>query len=136
MSAVHHPKHYNAHASGIECIDVAERMGFNLGNAAKYVWRAGLKGQAHSEDLAKALFYLDRALAGATGIPSVGTRDQILLRYAERMLHHPGFVSTVVFHLANATVTGDTTHLSAARNLIAHARFHPAEELPRAPSRT
>lgn len=45
-SAVDHPAHYNSHPSGIECIDVVENMGFNVGNAVKYLWRADLKGNA------------------------------------------------------------------------------------------
>ena len=43
---VDHPAHYNAHPSGVECIDVVEHMGFNLGNAIKYIWRADEKGNA------------------------------------------------------------------------------------------
>ena len=59
---VNHPPHYNAHPSGIECITVVEHMGFNLGNAIKYVWRADLKGNA-IEDLEKARWYVDREIA-------------------------------------------------------------------------
>ena len=59
--AVNHPKHYNEHPSGVECIDVVEHMGFNLGNAVKYVWRADLKNNA-MEDLKKAMWYLEREL--------------------------------------------------------------------------
>jgi hypothetical protein len=33
-------------------------MGFNLGNAIKYIWRADLKGAA-IQDLEKARFYID-----------------------------------------------------------------------------
>jgi hypothetical protein len=55
---VNHPKHYTSHPSGVECITVTEHMGFNLGNAVKYIWRADLKGNA-IEDLEKARFYLD-----------------------------------------------------------------------------
>lgn len=40
---VNHPKHYNDHPSGVECIDIVEHYNFNLGNAIKYIWRAGLK---------------------------------------------------------------------------------------------
>lgn len=58
--AVHHPKHYNAHPSGIECIDVVRHMNFNLGNVVKYLWRAGEKDPAkHLEDLKKAAWYLN-----------------------------------------------------------------------------
>ncbi len=34
---VNHPKHYTAHPSGVECITITEHMGFNLGNAMKYI---------------------------------------------------------------------------------------------------
>lgn len=58
--AVDHPKHYNAHPSGIECIDVVRHMNFNLGNVVKYLWRAGEKDPAkHLEDLKKAAWYLN-----------------------------------------------------------------------------
>lgn len=50
--AVDHPAHYNAHPSGVECVDVAEHFNFNLGNALKYIWRAGLKGEL-LEDMKK-----------------------------------------------------------------------------------
>jgi hypothetical protein len=59
--AVNHPAHYNAHPSGIECIEVVEHMGFNVGNAIKYLWRADLKGNA-LEDLQKAAWYVEREI--------------------------------------------------------------------------
>ena len=43
---VNHPKHYTNHPSGIECIQITEHMGFNLGNALKYIWRCDLKKDA------------------------------------------------------------------------------------------
>ncbi len=60
--AVEHPPHYTKHPSGVECITITEHMGFNLGNAVKYVWRADLKGDA-IEDLRKARWYIERELA-------------------------------------------------------------------------
>lgn len=59
--AINHPPHYNAHPSGIECIDVVEHYGFNIGNAIKYLWRAGLKGERR-EDLEKARWYIEREI--------------------------------------------------------------------------
>lgn len=59
--AVNHPPHYTAHPSGVECITIVEHMGFCLGNAIKYIWRADLKGDA-IEDLKKARFYIDREI--------------------------------------------------------------------------
>ena len=55
---VNHPAHYTGHPSGIECIEITRHMGFNLGNALKYIWRADHKGNA-LEDLKKARWYLD-----------------------------------------------------------------------------
>ncbi len=59
---VNHPPHYKAHPSGVECIEVTEHFNFCLGNAIRYIWRAGLKGEA-LEDLRKARWYLDREIA-------------------------------------------------------------------------
>lgn len=63
--AVNHPTHYTSHPSGIECIDVTEHYGFSIGNAIKYLWRAGLKGDA-TEDLKKARWYIDREIQKRT----------------------------------------------------------------------
>lgn len=60
---VNHPKHYNEHPAGIECIDVVRHMNFNLGNVIKYVWRAGLKeGNSNIQDLEKAKWYLENEI--------------------------------------------------------------------------
>ena len=58
---VSHPTHYTSHPSGVECIQITEHMGFNTGNAMKYLWRAGLKDDA-IQDLEKAEFYIKREL--------------------------------------------------------------------------
>lgn len=71
---VNHPKHYTSDPSGIECIDITRHRNFNIGNAIKYLWRAGLKfgmeitpkktaiiknGKDNEiEDLNKAVWYL------------------------------------------------------------------------------
>lgn len=59
---VNHPKHYTDHPSGIECIQITEHMGFCLGNAIKYIWRAGEKHESPIEDLKKARWYIDREI--------------------------------------------------------------------------
>lgn len=65
MSKAHHPvnqpSHYTAHPSGVECIRITEHMGFNLGNAVKYIWRCDSKSDA-IEDLEKAVWYLQREI--------------------------------------------------------------------------
>lgn len=57
---VNHPKHYNSHPSGIECIQVVEHMNFNVGNAIKYLWRTDHKNGL--EDLKKAAWYINREI--------------------------------------------------------------------------
>lgn len=63
---VDHPLHYNSHPSGIECIEIARHYCFAVGNAIKYLWRAGLKQEVGKsdatkeiEDLEKAKWYID-----------------------------------------------------------------------------
>lgn len=64
-AGVDHPSHYHAE-SGIEVIDAIEawNLGFRLGNAVKYISRAGLKDrETRLKDLKKALWYLQREIA-------------------------------------------------------------------------
>lgn len=57
---VNHPAHYTSHPSGIEAIEVTRWMNFNLGNAMKYLWRAGIKNEETLiQDLEKAIFYIN-----------------------------------------------------------------------------
>ena len=62
---VNHPQHYTSHPSGIECIDITRHYCFDIGNAIKYLWRAGLKTEEgisdknkEIEDLQKANWYI------------------------------------------------------------------------------
>ena len=61
MSNVEHPSHYNQ--GEYEVIDVINdwKLNFNLGNAVKYLARAGHKGNI-IEDLKKAKWYIDREI--------------------------------------------------------------------------
>lgn len=61
QDAVSHPAHYTD--GNIEVIDYIEdkRLGFHLGNAVKYISRAGKKDPAKTvEDLRKAVWYVER----------------------------------------------------------------------------
>ena len=58
---VNRPPHYTTHPSGVECIDITKHMTFCLGNAVKYIWRAGLKGEK-LEDLKKAQYYINKEI--------------------------------------------------------------------------
>jgi len=59
---VNHPYHYKV--GGIETIDFIEgkNLGYNLGNAVKYISRADHKGN-RLQDLQKAQWYLNREIA-------------------------------------------------------------------------
>ena len=63
MSRVDHPDHYQTSA-GLEAVDVIEAFfhdNFHLGNAFKYLARAGKKGD-YVEDLRKSIWYLQREI--------------------------------------------------------------------------
>lgn len=64
---VNHPQHYQG--AGIEAIDVIEafNLGFSLGNAVKYILRAGRKLN-RIEDLKKAVWYINREIQRETKI--------------------------------------------------------------------
>ena len=60
---VKHPAHYTT--GKIECIDYIEdkELGYHLGNAVKYITRAGKKDPAKTiEDLEKAVWYIQRKI--------------------------------------------------------------------------
>lgn len=66
METVNHPSHYKS--NGLEAIDVIEAFfynSFNLGNAFKYMARAGKKND-YVEDLQKAVWYLEREIDNNT----------------------------------------------------------------------
>ena len=59
--AVNHPSHYTD--GGIETIDFieAKKLPYHLGNAIKYISRAGKKDENKTiEDLQKAVWYIER----------------------------------------------------------------------------
>jgi|LakMenEpi03Aug12_release.lakeMendotaPanAssembly.Ray.scaffolds.fasta_scaffold491828_3 hypothetical protein len=74
IDMVNHPKHYTSDPSGVECIDITRHRNFNVGNAIKYLWRAGLKEDANKsmkqkqiEDLQKAVFYINDEIKRLAG---------------------------------------------------------------------
>jgi Protein of unknwon function (DUF3310) len=71
-SAVDHPSYYGGKGNVYEAIEVIEAWGldFSLGNAVKYIARAGKKDPAKIvEDLQKAAWYLNRAIENAKKAP-------------------------------------------------------------------
>jgi uncharacterized protein DUF3310 len=83
---VNHPKHYTAHPSGVECIDLIEHLPGNLFCAIKYVWRAGLKSKVtYLEDLKKTRWYLARERARLLKRPSARAQLYLLLLEARHL---------------------------------------------------
>lgn len=63
---INHPDHYTD--GKIEVIDFIEdqRLGFCIGNAVKYISRAGKKdSEKYTDDLEKAIWYLNREIEKA-----------------------------------------------------------------------
>jgi uncharacterized protein YdcH (DUF465 family) len=59
VDMVNHPPHYTSDPSGVEAITVLRHRSYNIGNAMKYLWRAGIKNEdTHIQDLEKAIFYI------------------------------------------------------------------------------
>ena len=84
MSRVDHPDHYQT-STGLEAIDVIEAFfhdSFHLGNAFKYIARAGKKGD-YVEDLRKSVWYLQRE------IDRHASADERLDRAAKEMAGMP-----------------------------------------------
>jgi hypothetical protein len=69
VDQVNHPTHYTSDPSGVECIQITRHRNFNVGNAFKYLWRAGLKNeQTQIEDLKKAIFYIQDEIKRLEGL--------------------------------------------------------------------
>ena len=73
---INHPPHYQS-AAGIECIQAIkaaltpeEFEGYLKGNALKYLWRAGKKGEK-SADHQKANWYISRLIAHSEPAPEI-----------------------------------------------------------------
>lgn len=62
---INHPNHYQGNK--IEVIDIIDdfNLNFSLGNAIKYILRAGKKGD-RKEDLMKAVWYIQREISNET----------------------------------------------------------------------
>lgn len=124
---VNQPQHYTSHPSGVECIEIVDSLTFSLGNAIKYVFRAGLKASL-AEDVRKALWYLQREqtrlrATGAFGSP----RPRRARLAARRLLEHgdDGPLGVVLREL----FTGDAdvvTELEIRRAELALSRWMAA----------
>lgn len=143
LDPVQRAAHYNAHPSGVECIDLVEDMPFNLGNAWKYLQRADEKG-ATLQDMDKALWYIrkeakrHRIRARSRTLPreilvstSVGAKARRYLR------HESGLRRELFSHLWTAYTAGDRVggdgslrHLAQAELLLCELIREKKEATP------
>jgi hypothetical protein len=120
--AVRHPKHYNSHPSGIECVEFSELLPGNLAHVCVYVWRHAHKGRP-IEDLEKALWFLERELrrtrtehdeeSAHLKSPVPAARIDERLRRLMPFVRDGEFVAVAVNHLLHY-------HLTEAQTCITH----------------
>ncbi len=80
--AVNHPSHYEwlKEMCGVEAIDITRHFDFDLGNALKYILRAGRKqtsqteAESKIEDLRKAVWYLNDEITHLIGNEKKNTK--------------------------------------------------------------
>ena len=83
---INHPEHYKGNK--YEAIDIIDdyQLGFNLGNAVKYILRAGKKGDT-LEDLKKAKWYIEHEICKLmTGEEGFERRNLNVVEGLERWL--------------------------------------------------
>lgn len=100
---VNHPVHYQPlfEMKPLECIDITKNMPFIWGNAFKYVWRAGSKGDKAKmiEDLRKAVWYLRNAFETYDGsvIPQV-IFEQIKMPESDELKRKWEILHLIIYH--------------------------------------
>lgn len=86
--AIDHPDHYGGADNPYEAIKVIEAWyaGFCVGNALKYISRAGKKGgESAQRDLGKALWYLRRAKEGGKALETRGYMRRLAVHRTYRV---------------------------------------------------
>lgn len=90
--AVNHPQHYGGGDNRYEAIKVIEAwgLGFCLGNAVKYIARAGRKTVDPLEDLRKARWYIDHEIANLEQSPPKQDQQSAVADAVDRALRDAG----------------------------------------------
>lgn len=106
--SINHPSHYTQY-SGVEVIEITEKLSFNRGNAVKYICRAGFKSQdTEIQDLEKALWYTERAIAHEDEFITVLLPFEKVQKLVEQMNYNRG---TAVWLLSLAGRIGAQDYL-------------------------
>ncbi len=94
MPEIDHPSYYGGADNPYEAIKVIEawQLDFHLGNAIKYICRAGRKGD-RLQDLQKARWYLDRAIQRHVDEPSAPIGSAVLTPAAAPSADSPSAIA-------------------------------------------
>lgn len=111
---INQPPHYLACRPQVEPIDLTEHVGFNLGNAIKYISRAGKKdGSSYEQDIGKAMFYLKREIERCRmgGLTKVASANPAAFCYWYWLVQqHPFLVPLLELRVDPITQAGEEQH--------------------------
>lgn len=126
--AINHPSHYTQY-KGVEVIDICEHLYFCLGNAVKYIARAGFKDpDTETQDLEKGIWYIDRMFTEnhelevnvAAGDLQYAQKARLLI---EQMNYHRGnAVDRIVFMGRNPGISAYDDLKIASEHLASEIR--------------
>lgn len=106
---INHPAHYTSHKSGVECVEIAECLTFNLGNAFKYLFRRNNKGSSVA-DVAKAQWYINRELERVRPYVFGGRSPapfDLAVKVGRVIAHEPSHVGRALQHIVAASFIDD-----------------------------
>jgi hypothetical protein len=117
--SVNHPAHYNQY-EGLEVWDLVELMTFNLGNAVKYVARAGHKDASKEiEDLSKAIAYIRRELKRVDKSEAdYGKYSDLVALLAPQLSYHRGISVLYICRASNEYLSMAMGHLEQEMRLL------------------
>ena len=127
---VNHPKHYNQHPAGIECISIIRNYTCDIANALKYLWRAGLKPEMGKddvdkevEDLKKALWYIEDYQQNASGLHCAEAKSELMQVYVEKITG-PSIIDITRCYTGDvALAIGQLLQIGLVVNGVVHTQY-------------
>lgn len=134
MSDPINPDHYRT--GGVETIDFIQYGGFDsftLGNAVKYMARAGKKTDDPTEDLKKALWYIERAIKDDTRMswPDIRKLNRCGVNSIQEFCNAKGLsvgVTAALHHMGAGLLQEAAVQLSAEIRHLEYKRDNPVKE--------
>ena len=99
---INHPSHYVNAAVTLEPIELCQRLPFCIGNACKYLIRAGSKqGESEADDLKKARWYIERSLKTSPILESALKNGSATQYIASKFAEQNRYIKRLVFSELN-----------------------------------